>query len=539
MWFHGVKIFQTLTPVSCSPLRFPGFLPKTAPPFSGPSLTPMVAGGSEWAEGVGGSDPDFSNGGGGGLPRPRDAGWYDIKCYYGRGKYYIAIPEYFLSAIHRILKVRRIFWWIKPSKASTMQISRTIRRSIAAIILTAGLAYPVCAAVCPKGRGFCPDPGRCFLYVDADKNTLCDYTPPGAGQVTGAVPSPSEVTAQTAVPATTAPASAPSAVPVDATPAGNTISRGFLDSVHISPLIEGVALFLLLTGILFLLLRYGVLGVQVRRTRPALALSAFLSLGISLVATCILAGDTSAGTTYALVFMGAGSPLAAYLWYGGVMTRKVTVWAALVGTLAGMVFVAPIMPMEIGGLVNIVTGVSALVPGILVICAVVLFALVAGRTFCGNICPVGSLQELAYNIPSKKMVIQKKEILELVRLAVFVITVIAAVYLIDLMAMTGLYDLFSLTLSAGFVVAAGLVILSVFLYRPVCRILCPFGVLFSLFAEFSWFRLRRTESCISCRKCERVCPACTAGAGDSKRECYLCGRCTDACPKEGALVYHH
>jgi polyferredoxin len=137
------------------------------------------------------------------------------------------------------------------------------------------------------------------------------------------------------------------------------------------------------------------------------------------------------------------------------------------------------------------------------------------------------------------MVIHKKEILELVRLAVFVITVIAAIYLIDLMAMTGLYDLFSLTLSVGFVVAAGLVVLSVFLYRPVCRILCPFGVLFSLFAQFSWFRLRRTASCISCRKCERVCPACTAGAGDSKRECYLCGRCTDACPKEGALVYHH
>ncbi|MDD1682488.1 MAG: 4Fe-4S binding protein [Methanoregula sp.] len=412
-----------------------------------------------------------------------------------------------------------------------MQIKKTIRRTIATVILTAGLAYPACAAVCPKGRGGCPSPGRCFLYVDADKNALCDYTAPAGGQGSGALSSSTEPAAQV----TTTPA--PAVVSGNGTTVGNTVPGGFLDSVPISPLIAGVVIFLILSGILFLLLRYGVLGVQVRRIRPALALSAFLGLGISLVATCILAGDTSAGTTYALVFMGAGSPLAAYLWYSGVMTRKVTVWAALVGALAGLVFVAPIMPMEIGGLVNVATGVSGLVPGILVICAVVVFALVAGRTFCGNICPVGSLQELAYNVPSKKMVIRKRGILELVRLAVFIITVIAAVYLIDLMAMTGLYDFFSVTLSAGFVVAAGLVVLSIFLYRPVCRVICPFGVLFSIFAEFSLFRLKRTETCIQCKKCEKACPARTAGADDPKRECYLCGRCQDACPVSTALVY--
>jgi polyferredoxin len=160
-----------------------------------------------------------------------------------------------------------------------------------------------------------------------------------------------------------------------------------------------------------------------------------------------------------------------------------------------------------------------------------------GRTFCGNICPVGSLQELAYAIPTGKISVSRTDILELARLVVFVATVIAAVYLIDLMAVTGLYDLFALTLSAGFAVAAGLVLLSVFLYRPVCRILCPFGLLFSLFAEFSLFRLRRTEACISCRKCEKVCPTRSAGMDDSKRECYLCGRCTDVCPKEGALLF--
>jgi polyferredoxin len=134
-------------------------------------------------------------------------------------------------------------------------------------------------------------------------------------------------------------------------------------------------------------------------------------------------------------------------------------------------------------------------------------------------------------------VIRNTKILEAIRLIIFVATVLAAISLIDLMAVTGLYDLFSLTLSASLLVAVALVLLSVFLYRPVCRILCPFGVLFSLCAEFSLFRLRRTESCIGCKKCEKACPAMTAGRHDSKRECYICGRCTDACPVETALVY--
>jgi ferredoxin-type protein NapH len=140
-------------------------------------------------------------------------------------------------------------------------------------------------------------------------------------------------------------------------------------------------------------------------------------------------------------------------------------------------------------------------------------------------------------VPVQKIVIRRTEIPEFIRLAVFVATVLAAYYLIDLMAFTGLYDFFALTLSASLLVAAGLVLISVFLYRPVCRILCPFGVLFSVLAEFSWFRLRRTDTCISCKKCEKACPTRTAGKHDSKRECYLCSRCTEVCPVDKALSY--
>jgi ferredoxin-type protein NapH len=402
-----------------------------------------------------------------------------------------------------------------------MQVNRSIRRIIATSLLTAGFVYPACAAVCPKGIGGCPSPGRCFLFTDADANTLCDYT-----SRTGTL--------------STQPSSAVQIQPTaDPTPsvAQNISSWGFLDSILQSAMMTELLLFLLYTGILFALIRTEKSGIRSQETLPALALSSLFALGLSLITTSFLTRDTGTGTGYALIFMGIGTLLTAYLWFKGVMTRKIILLAAVLGILAGFVFLAPIMPMELGGIINVVSGASALTYGVVVICAVIALALVVGRTFCGTICPVGLLQELVYAVPVKKIIFQHTRVLELIRLAVFAVTVIAAFWFIDLMSFTGLFDLFSLTFSAGFAIAGSIVLVSVFLYRPICRSICPFGVLFSLFAEFSWFRLRRNETCINCGKCEKACPALTAGAHDSKRECYLCGRCTEVCPVGTALKY--
>jgi ferredoxin-type protein NapH len=402
-----------------------------------------------------------------------------------------------------------------------MQVNRSIRRIIATSLLTAGFVYPACAAVCPKGIGGCPSPGRCFLFTDGDANTLCDYT-----SRTGTLPTRTSSAAQIQ----------PTADPTPSV-VQNISPGGFLDTILQSAVMTELLLFLLYTGILFALIRTGKSGIRSQETLPALALSSLFALGLSLITTSFLTSDTGTGTGYALIYMGIGTLLAAYLWFKGVMTRKIVLPAAVLGILAGFVFLAPIMPMELGGIINVVSGASALTYGVVVICAVLALALVVGRAFCGTICPVGLLQELAYAVPVKKNVIQHTHVLELIRLAVFAVTVIAAIWFIDLMSFTGLYDLFSLTFSAGFAIAGSIILVSVFLYRPICRIICPFGVLFSLFAEFSWFRLRRNETCINCGKCEKTCPSLTAGAHDSKRECYLCGRCTGVCPVETALTY--
>jgi ferredoxin-type protein NapH len=441
-----------------------------------------------------------------------------------------------------------------------MQITPSIKRTIASILLTAGLAYPACAAVCPKGIGGCTSPGRCFLFVDADSNTLCDYTARTGSQASSGPVSYSPatpVTPQTSIQVTTTVRADPTSLQVTPVPVSSqsatsvtsvtdtttsviqtTSSGGLLDTIHISTPIAEAILFFLFAGIFFTLIKTGILGIRIERTLPALALSSLLAFGFSLITTSFLVGTAIAGTTYALSYMGVGTLLAAYLWYTGVMTRQILLLVTGLSTLTGFVFLAPIMPMELGGIINVMTGAATLNVGIIVICVVIALTLVLGRTFCGQICPVGSLQELAYTVPVTKFVIHRTTILELIRLVIFIATAFAAIYLIDLMAFTGLYDLFSLTISAGLVVALGIVLLSVYLYRPVCRIICPFGVIFSLLAEFSSFRLRRTGICINCKKCEKICPANTAGKRDSKGECYLCGRCTEICPTTEAWKYN-
>ncbi|HSQ92769.1 MAG TPA: 4Fe-4S binding protein, partial [Methanoregula sp.] len=327
-----------------------------------------------------------------------------------------------------------------------MNISSTLRRSAAALLLTAGLAYPACAAVCPKGIGGCTAPGRCFLFTDADGNALCDYTGRTSSQITGgqapatpAAPVPTATVTQASAPAQTLSPVSPSP---DTTAAvtENASLGNFFDTLHLSPPVTAAILFLVTTGILYAIFRSGPAGIRIDRPLPALGLSSFLSLGLSLMAVSLLSGTAGAGMSFALVYMGAGSLLAAGLWFSRAMTRRVILRTVLTSTLTGFVFLSPIMPLELGGLVNVLLGLAPVSAGIMVILAVLGLALVAGRTFCGSVCPVGSVQELAYAAPVPKLRVRHRAVTELIRLAVFSLAVIAAVYLIDLLAFTGLYD---------------------------------------------------------------------------------------------------
>ncbi|MDD1709292.1 MAG: 4Fe-4S binding protein [Methanoregulaceae archaeon] len=230
----------------------------------------------------------------------------------------------------------------------------------------------------------------------------------------------------------------------------------------------------------------------------------------------------------------------AYLWHTKRWTRRIG-WVILLVTLAfGFLIFSPIMPWQFQSLI---LGDARAVGGPLVVAAVGLIVMLAlsflfGRFYCGYLCPVGAAQELASLAPISKIKVTNKVWPGAIRWIFFILFIGAAYFFsFGLLRLFGIRDFFLLLLSAGFFIFLVIIAISLFLYRPFCRFICPFGALVSIPAMGSLFKIRRTDACISCGKCEKACPTNEAKSGDLKGECYLCHRCLDVCPTQGALEY--
>jgi polyferredoxin len=242
------------------------------------------------------------------------------------------------------------------------------------------------------------------------------------------------------------------------------------------------------------------------------------------------------GIAYGILFVIAG----ALLWRSGRFSRTVRYALLLVTILLGFAIFSPMLPYMFGELVaRADSRVGATLLGATL--GMVLFFLLTflfGRHFCGYLCPVGAVQEVAYVVPVPKVRLPWKILPVIVRAVVFLLIIGAGlVYSISILSYVGIRQFFTLTLSAGFLVFSCLLIISVFFYRPFCRFICPLGAIFHVFAIPSRWKIRRTDACIECGKCENACPTSEAGREDTKGECYLCGRCMDTCPVKGTLIY--
>lgn len=242
------------------------------------------------------------------------------------------------------------------------------------------------------------------------------------------------------------------------------------------------------------------------------------------------------GIAYGILFILIG----AFLWKTGRFTKPVKYILLLVTIFLGFAIFSPMLPHNFQQLVIRAEGYVgfALMGAAAGMAVFFILTLLFGRHFCGYLCPIGAVQELAHAVPGPKVKLPWKTGLPVVRWIVFFLILVAGLgYSLSVLAFFGIPEFFRLIFSLGFLVFLAIVIISVFVYRPFCRLVCPVGAIFQVFAIPARWKIRRTDACIECKKCEKACPTSEAGRDDRKGECYLCRRCIEACPVSGALYY--
>lgn len=178
-------------------------------------------------------------------------------------------------------------------------------------------------------------------------------------------------------------------------------------------------------------------------------------------------------------------------------------------------------------------------------------ALAFGRTFCGNICPFGTLFELIGKLTSKKISIEKKldKILRATKYLVLIgITVMAWRYRTLWISEYDPYAAFSHIWEGmnvfqeapiGATLLIVIIIASLVIERFFCKYLCPAGALYGLFSKISMLKIYRATNCYQCGKCSTACPqnidVMQIEIVDDP-ECIACGRCIDSCPKPGQFL---
>ena len=190
----------------------------------------------------------------------------------------------------------------------------------------------------------------------------------------------------------------------------------------------------------------------------------------------------------------------------------------------------------------------------------ILLGVLLGRFICGFLCPFGWLQDLLHKIPGKKLSTKKVRPLTYIKYAVLAVAVVLLPALVvndvglgdpffckyicpqgvlegaiplsiaNQNIRNALGELFTWKLAVLVIV----VVLSIIVYRPFCKWLCPLGALYALFNRVSLFRMAvDKDKCISCGKCARVCKMdVDVTKTPNHTECIRCGKCVTACPTE-------
>lgn len=184
-----------------------------------------------------------------------------------------------------------------------------------------------------------------------------------------------------------------------------------------------------------------------------------------------------------------------------------------------------------------------------------------GRFVCGWLCPFGLVQDLLYKIPFikkiKKVPFDKYlRYLKYMILLIFVIilplsisnyagegspwfcklicpsgTFLAGIPLVSMNS--SLQRIIGPLFAWKMLVLITIIILSIKIYRPFCKYLCPLGAIYGGFNKISLYRYEIDSSkCTKCDLCHKKCDMnIVVYKKPNSSECIRCGKCIKVCPR--------
>jgi len=193
--------------------------------------------------------------------------------------------------------------------------------------------------------------------------------------------------------------------------------------------------------------------------------------------------------------------------------------------------------------------------GLTILLAAMACSFLFRKSFCGFVCPVGLVSDLAgeggkraglgRNVP--KLADRLAGAVKYLLLGFFLVSIgvlmdpattrqfMTSAY--NLTADAHLLKLF-LHPSNIFLVVLGVLLAAGLIFRNAwCRWFCPYGALLGLLGRTGPCSVKRDASgCDGCDRCRRACPMDIApGAAARSPQCVACGQCVEACPKEKTL----
>lgn len=139
----------------------------------------------------------------------------------------------------------------------------------------------------------------------------------------------------------------------------------------------------------------------------------------------------------------------------------------------------------------------------------ILFAFLFGRVFCAGVCPFGALQELI-NVKNYRLSQSVTTILGMIPWLYLIFAVLYAITRSSFIIchFDPFIGIFRFGGDVGLIIfGALLLVTSIFIGRPFCRFICPYGALLSLFSRVSIWKVQITKkTCINCDLCRNACP---------------------------------